>query len=64
MTALDEHWVDGQFRLPVDANLPVVVRLTDGGTERTEYRDKVEGDWRQVTAWRRAKPGDKPRKRP
>jgi hypothetical protein len=42
-------WVDASFRLPVAPNMPVEVILADG---KTEVRDKVTGDWRQVVRWR------------
>ena len=43
------RWVDATFRLPVAANMPVEVELAGGKTER---RDTVTGDWRQVVRWR------------
>ncbi len=46
-------WVAASFCLPRDENLPVVVRLVGG---KIEKRTKIEGDWRQVVAWRKWKP--------
>ncbi len=45
-------WIDVSFRLPRDENLPVVVRYADG-KEKTVR--KLEGDWRQVVAWKKLK---------
>jgi len=46
---MNQDWINAEFRLPVDRNMPVVVKLKDG-TEET--RTKVEGDWRPVVAWK------------
>jgi hypothetical protein len=43
------RWVEATFRLPVAPNMPVEVVLADG---KTEMRDKVTGDWREVVRWR------------
>jgi hypothetical protein len=43
------RWVEATFRLPVAPNMPVEVVLVDG---KTEVRDKVTGDWREVVRWR------------
>ena len=43
------RWVEASFRLPVAPNMPVEVALVDG---KTEVRDKVTGDWREVVRWR------------
>ena len=42
-------WVDATFRLPAPQNLPVEVILANG---KTEIRQQISGDWRQVIRWR------------
>lgn len=47
--SLGEDWVDASFVLPRDEHMPVIVRLVGG---RTEKRKTVQGDWRNVVAWK------------
>lgn len=55
----EPHWHDGNWSLPVLANLPVLVEFEDG---TREYRAMLEGMWFRVRRWRQALPADKPRK--
>ena len=43
------QWNEAAWILPHSANLPVEVILEDG---KTEAREEVSGDWRQVVKWR------------
>lgn len=43
------QWNEAAWILPHSANLPVEVVLEDG---KTEVREEVSGDWRQVVKWR------------
>lgn len=43
------QWNEASWNLPHSANLPVEVVLEDG---KTEVREEVSGDWRQVVKWR------------
>ena len=43
------QWNEASWILPHSANLPVEVELAGG---KTEIRDTVTGDWRQVVKWR------------
>ena len=44
-----QEWNKADWILPHSAHLPVEVVLEDG---RTEAREEVSGDWRQVVKWR------------
>jgi hypothetical protein len=43
------QWNKADWILPHSAHLPVEIELTGG---KTEVRDEVSGDWRQVVKWR------------
>jgi len=43
------QWNKADWILPHSAHLPVEVELAGG---KTEVRDEVSGDWRQVVRWR------------
>ena len=43
------QWNKADWILPHSAHLPVEVELAGG---KTEVRDEVSGDWRQVVKWR------------
>jgi hypothetical protein len=43
------QWNKADWILPHSAHLPVEVELAGG---KTEVRDEVSGDWRQVVQWR------------
>ena len=43
------QWNEAAWILPHSAHLPVEVVLEDG---KTEVREEVSGDWRQVVKWR------------
>ena len=43
------QWNEAAWILPHSAHLPVEVVLEDG---KTEVREEVSGDWRQVVRWR------------
>jgi len=43
------QWNKADWILPHSAHLPVEVELDDG---KTEVRETVTGDWRQVVQWR------------
>ena len=43
------QWNEAAWILPHSAHLPVEVALAGG---KTEVRDEVSGDWRQVVKWR------------
>ena len=43
------QWNEAAWILPHSAHLPVEVVLGDG---KTEVREEVSGDWRQVVRWR------------
>ena len=43
------QWNKADWILPHSAHLPVEVELEDG---KTEVRETVTGDWRQVVKWR------------
>ena len=43
------QWNEAAWILPHSANLPVEVVLEDN---KTEVREEVSGDWRQVVKWR------------
>ena len=43
------QWNKAAWILPHSAHLPVEVELAGG---KTEVRDEVSGDWRQVVRWR------------
>ena len=43
------QWNEASWILPHSAHLPVEVELAGG---KTEVRDEVSGDWRQVVKWR------------
>jgi len=43
------QWNEADWILPHSAHLPVEVELAGG---KTEVRDEVSGDWRQVVKWR------------
>ena len=43
------QWNEASWILPHSAHLPVEVVLEDG---KTEVREEVSGDWRQVVKWR------------
>ncbi len=54
--SLGDYLVDASFALPRDEHLPVTVWLVGG---KIEVRRKIEGDWRQVVAWRKWKPEER-----
>ena len=43
------QWNKADWILPHSAHLPVEVELAGG---KTEVREEVSGDWRQVVKWR------------
>jgi hypothetical protein len=43
------QWNEAAWILPHFAHLPVEVELAGG---KTEVREEVSGDWRQVVKWR------------
>jgi len=43
------QWNEADWILPHSAHLPVEVELAGG---KTEVREEVSGDWRQVVRWR------------
>ena len=43
------QWNEAAWILPHSAHLPVEVELAGG---KTEVREEVSGDWRQVVKWR------------